>query len=136
VLISPIQVNRAGKVAADKKENPEERRYGRDAIREFSELCHDMDFIFSVWSDDSMKLVDYTIELDVVKNPRKGRAPIREIVHLEKRTGKVIGYQAAREREKKEDEERQRRGLAAIAVMDGEPEPPVEESIILPEDVR
>jgi hypothetical protein len=46
VLISPIQVNRAGRDAADKVEG-DERRYQRDAIREYSEYCHYMDFIFA-----------------------------------------------------------------------------------------
>lgn len=134
VLISPTQVNREGKQAADKKEIDSERRYKREAIREFSEFCHDMDFVFSVWSDDAMKM-DCRIELDVVKHPRKGDAPLREIVYLDKRTGKVTGEAAKIGKEAKAEAERTRRMMASMAVMDGKPEP-VEEKVItvLPED--
>jgi hypothetical protein len=93
VVISPIQVNRDGKKAADKAEAGE-RRYQRDAIRDYSEYCHYMDFIFSVYSSDVMR-VDCQIELDVVKAPRKGRAPMVDIATLDRRTGKVATLTAA-----------------------------------------
>lgn len=134
VLISPIQVNRAGKEAADKKEIETERRYKRDAIREYSEFCHDMDFVFSIWSDDAMK-VDCKIELDVVKHPRKGDAPHREFVYLDKRTGKVTGEAAKVNKEAKAEAERTRRMMDAMAVMEGRPEPVEEIITVLPEDV-
>jgi archaellum biogenesis ATPase FlaH len=88
VLISPIQVNRAGKEAADKVENPEERRYDRSAIREYSEYCHFMDYILSVYSTFGMRL-DRQIEIDMVKAPRKGKEPRRGYGFICPRTDRV-----------------------------------------------
>jgi archaellum biogenesis ATPase FlaH len=87
VVISPIQVNRAGKEAADNAE-AEQRRYNRDAIREFSEYCHDMDFILSVYSSIDMR-INRQIEIDMVKAPRKGKEPRRGFAFIDPRTDRV-----------------------------------------------
>lgn len=88
VLISPIQVNRAGKEAADKVEGGA-RRYSPDAIREYSEYCHFMDFIFSVYSTPYMRQHN-EVEIDMVKSPRKGRQPKRGSVFIDPSTGRVL----------------------------------------------
>lgn len=90
VVISPIQVNRAGKEKADAANvDAGEWRYGRDAIREYSEFCHDMDFVFSVYVSEALRERRNT-EVCPVKAPRKGRAPVARLFHLDGITDKVM----------------------------------------------
>ena len=72
VVVSPMQVNRQGNKAANAAE-VSGTRYDLNSISNFSEYQHDMDYIFSVWSDSDMK-DRHEMEMQTIKT-RKGTKP-------------------------------------------------------------
>lgn len=89
VLISPMQVNRQGNKAANAAEVGE-LRYDINAISNFSEYQHDMDYIFSVWSDDNMK-EQHELEMQTIKT-RKGKRPPLALLKIDANSGYVCTF--------------------------------------------
>lgn len=89
VLISPMQVNRQGNKAANAAEEGE-MRYDINAISNFSEYQHDMDYIFSVWSNDDMK-ERHELEMQTIKT-RKGKRPPVALLKIDANSGYVCTF--------------------------------------------
>jgi KaiC/GvpD/RAD55 family RecA-like ATPase len=89
VLISPMQVNRQGNKAANAAEEGE-MRYDINAISNFSEYQHDMDYIFSVWSNDDMK-ERHELEMQTIKI-RKGKRPPLALLKIDANSGYVCTF--------------------------------------------
>jgi len=89
VLISPMQVNRQGNKAANAAEESG-TRYDLNSISNFSEYQHDMDYIFSVWSDSDMKDRN-ELEMQTIKT-RKGKKPPLALLKIDANSGYVCTY--------------------------------------------
>ncbi len=89
VLISPMQVNRQGHKQANAAEEGE-MRYDINAIANFSEYQHDMDYIFSVFSDENMK-ADFQLVMETVKR-RKGTRPPTVTLKIDPNSGYVCCF--------------------------------------------
>lgn len=89
VLISPMQVNRQGHKQANAAEEGE-MRYDINAISNYSEYQHDMDYIFSVYSDEQMK-ADFQLVMETVKR-RKGTRPPATILKIDPSSGYVCRF--------------------------------------------
>ena len=89
VLISPMQVNRQGNKAANADEESG-TRYDLNSISNFSEYQHDMDYIFSVWSDSDMKDRN-ELEMQTIKI-RKGKKPPVALLKIEANSGYVCTF--------------------------------------------
>jgi KaiC/GvpD/RAD55 family RecA-like ATPase len=92
VLISPMQVNRQGHKQAKAAEEGE-MRYDINAIANFSEYQHDMDYIFSVFSDENMK-ADFQLVMETIKC-RKGRKPPMTVLKINPNSGYVCSFASA-----------------------------------------
>lgn len=81
VVVTPMQVNREANKTAKKISDSEDAKdglgestfYDINAIANFSEYQHDMDYIFSVYSNEKMKADSYLI-METLK-VRKGKRP-------------------------------------------------------------
>jgi len=89
VLISPMQVNRQGNKAANAAEESG-TRYDLNSISNFSEYQHDMDYIFSVWSDGDMKDRN-ELEMQTIKI-RKGKKPPVALLKIDANSGYVCTF--------------------------------------------
>lgn len=89
VLISPMQVNRQGNKAANAAEESG-TRYDLNSISNFSEYQHDMDYIFSVWSDGDMKDRN-ELEMQTIKI-RKGKKPPVALLKIDANSGYVCAF--------------------------------------------
>jgi hypothetical protein len=89
VLISPMQVNRQGHKQASAAEEGT-IRYDINAIANFSEYQHDMDYIFSVFSDENMK-ADFQLVMETIKC-RKGRKPPMTMLKINPNSGFVCRF--------------------------------------------
>jgi len=89
VLISPMQVNRQGNKAANAAEESG-TRYDLNSISNFSEYQHDMDYIFSVWSDGDMKDRN-ELEMQTIK-VRKGKKPPLALLKIDANSGYVCTF--------------------------------------------
>ena len=89
VLISPMQVNRQGNKAANAAEESG-TRYDLNSISNFSEYQHDMDYIFSVWSDGDMKDRN-ELEMQTIK-VRKGKKPPVALLKIDANSGYVCTF--------------------------------------------
>jgi KaiC/GvpD/RAD55 family RecA-like ATPase len=89
VLISPMQVNRQGNKAANAAEESG-TRYDLNSISNFSEYQHDMDYIFSVWSDGDMKDRN-ELEMQTIKI-RKGKKPPVALLKIDAHSGYVCTF--------------------------------------------
>jgi KaiC/GvpD/RAD55 family RecA-like ATPase len=89
VLISPMQVNRQGNKAANAAEESG-TRYDLNSISNFSEYQHDMDYIFSVWSDSDMKDRN-ELEMQTIKR-RKGKKPPLALLKIDANSGYVCTF--------------------------------------------
>ena len=99
VLISPMQVNRQGHKQANAAEQGE-MRYDINAIANFSEYQHDMDYIFSVFSDEQMKR-DFEVAMETIKC-RKGRKPPMAILKIDPNSGYVCRLTGPQAKEKED----------------------------------
>jgi hypothetical protein len=90
VLISPMQVNRQGHKQANAAEDGA-IRYDLNAISNYSEYQHDMDCIFSVYSNEDMK-ADFELVMQTIKT-RKGRKPPAAILKIDPNSGYVCCYE-------------------------------------------
>jgi len=95
VFVTPMQVNReankAARKAADKEETAGQENstfYDINAIANFSEYQHDMDLIFSVYSDEKMKGRNELILQNLKK--RKGKRPPMALMEISAGSGKVV----------------------------------------------
>ena len=64
--------------------------YDLNSISNFSEYQHDMDYIFSVWSDDDMKDRN-ELEMQTIK-VRKGKKPPLALLKIDANSGYVCTY--------------------------------------------
>lgn len=103
VVVTPMQVNReankAAKKAASEKENDAKGEgssanksvstfYDLNAIANFSEYQHDMDYIFSVYSDETMKW-KFELYMETLK-VRKGKRPPMALMEILAGSGRVV----------------------------------------------
>lgn len=104
VLVTPMQVNReANKGARKEAEKNSEKDnagamkstfYDINAIANFSEYQHDMDYIFSVFSDENMKN-DFQMMMETLK-VRKGKRPPSKMMQVNKKSGLVSVFTDAK----------------------------------------
>jgi hypothetical protein len=90
VLISPMQVNRQGHKQANAAEEGAVR-YDLNAISNYSEYQHDMDCIFSVYSNEDMK-ADFQLIMENHKF-RKGRKPPATVLKIDPNSGYVCRFE-------------------------------------------
>src|SRR5208283_4733686 len=95
VVATPMQVNReankAAKKASEKEENTNSEGstfYDLNAIANFSEYQHDMDYICSVYSDEKMKSKNELI-METLK-VRKGKRPPLALMEITPGSGRVV----------------------------------------------
>jgi hypothetical protein len=95
VVATPMQVNREANKAAKKASEKEESTnnegstfYDLNAIANFSEYQHDMDYIFSVYSDEKMKSKNELI-METLK-VRKGKRPPLALMEITPGSGRVV----------------------------------------------
>ena len=95
IFVTPMQVNReankAAKKAADKEETSSHANstfYDINAIANFSEYQHDMDLIFSVYSDQKMRGRNELI-MEALKQRRGKRLPMA-LMEILAGSGKVV----------------------------------------------
>jgi hypothetical protein len=95
VVVTPMQVNReankAAKKASEKEENSDKgvsTFYDLNAIANFSEYQHDMDYIFSVYSDEKNKAKNELI-METLK-VRKGKRPPMALMEILSGSGRVV----------------------------------------------
>lgn len=95
VVVTPMQVNREANKAAKKASEKEENTsgdtstfYDLNAIANFSEYQHDMDYIFSVYSDEKNKAKNELI-METLK-VRKGKRPPMALMEIVLGSGRVV----------------------------------------------
>src|SRR5208282_6036505 len=95
VFVTPMQVNREANKAAKKVASNEAKDgqgestfYDLNAIANFSEYQHDMDYIFSVYSDEKMK-ADNRLIMETLKI-RKGKRPPLALLEIQPGAGRVV----------------------------------------------
>jgi len=98
VLVTPMQINReahkqAGREAKDAAENQNEGLlvpYDINAVANFSEYQHDLDYIFAVYSTEDMKK-NYQMLMQTLK-VRKGKRPKQMMMKIDQVSGMVAPY--------------------------------------------
>jgi hypothetical protein len=98
VFITPAQINREGKKASEKKKEGE-KKYDLTAISTYSEMYHDADFVWSLFSDDDMKEQNkWLLEVHKVRHYPPQWYPIAVLIkdqttgHVRETVGISAGY--------------------------------------------